>query len=130
MATEISSPRRELTPAAAVQKRVLEDEAHQPAVPSPLNPAGKEESARGGRAKKESLKKRENKAGSHAPESSRATPDPRSPRRRKSSLAPLRYKLPPPKASDFEAPRGPVFTPHHTVVTPDGEIVFNETSDQ
>ncbi|KAI9731103.1 MAG: hypothetical protein M1818_007961 [Claussenomyces sp. TS43310] len=128
MATESGSPRRELTPALP-QKRVLEDD-HQPAVSSPLNPSFKDEpAARVARAKKESLKKREAKGGSHAPESSRATPDPKSPRKEKTTLAPMRYKLPPPKLSDFEAPRSPVFTPHHTITTPDGTIEFNETSE-
>ena len=85
-------------------------------------------------AKKESLKKRESKAGSLAPDSSaRATPDPKSAKSKKSEpdLAPIRYKLPPPKSTDFEAPRGPIFIPADTRTAPDGsEIQFNETTDQ
>jgi hypothetical protein len=151
MSTGEKSPKRELTPtipttlASIPQKRVLEDD-HQPAVSSPLNPdfkAPKPEDVshtrdgRVSRPKKESLKKRESKAGSHAPDSSaRATPDPKSnipqkQKRRTSIPAPIRYKLPPPKATDFESPRGPVFIAAHTKTAPDGsEIHFNETTDQ
>jgi COMPASS component BRE2 len=143
-----ASPKRELTPTLAIssipQKRVLEDD-HQPTISSPLNPDFKfskaEDAAlareRAPRAKKESLKKRESKAGSLAPDTSaRATPDPKSNtlhRGEKGSdaPAPMRYKLPPPRSSDFEAPRGPIFVPCETKTAPDGtKIQFNETSDQ
>lgn len=141
---------REPTPSLAAiipslpQKRVLEDD-HQPAVSSPLNPdfkASKPDDApisreRASRAKKESLKKRESKGGSLAPDSSsaRATPDPKSSpqknKRKESGLAPTRYQLPPPKTSDFEVPRGPIFIPAHTKSLPEGkEVQFNETTDQ
>jgi COMPASS component BRE2 len=89
------------------------------------------------RAKKESLKKRESKAGSLAPDTSaRATPDPKAGIEKKSKKneappAPMRYKLPPPKLTDFEPPRGPIFIPSHAKTAPDGsEIQFNETTDQ
>lgn len=136
-----------LPPASAfAQKRALEDD-HQPAVSSPLNPEFKVQKTgdetpggireRASRAKKESLKKRESKAGSLAPEgSARATPDPRSSSssRKKAVIncvTPLRYKIPPPKLPDFEAPRGPTLVPSHTKTTPDGtEIQFHETTDQ
>lgn len=92
---------------------------------------------RAARAKKESLKKRESKGGSLAPESnSRATPDPKSSssfknKKKENAPALIRYKLPPPKTTDFEAPRGPIFLEAHTKVAPDGtEIQFNETSEQ
>jgi len=146
----IASPKREGTPSIAnpisslPQKRALEDD-HQPAVSSPLNPDFKPPKAedavltreRAPRTKKESLKKRESKAGSLAPETSaRATPDPKSSTSHKqkkasSAPAPMRYKLPPPKLSDFEAPRGPIFVPWETKTAPDGtEIQFNETTEQ
>jgi COMPASS component BRE2 len=130
--------------ASLPQKRALEDD-HQPAVSSPLNPdfkATKQDEAplvreRVSRAKKESLKKRESKGGSLAPDTSaRATPDPKSAPSKKHKtdanvLAPMRYKLPPPKPTDFEAPRGPIFVPSHTKAPPNGlEIQFNETTDQ
>ncbi|KAK6614415.1 ash2-trithorax family protein [Botrytis cinerea] len=136
-----------LPPASAfAQKRALEDD-HQPAVSSPLNPEFKVQKTgdetpggireRASRAKKESLKKRESKAGSLAPEgSARATPDPRSSSSSKKKavincVTPLRYKIPPPKLPDFEAPRGPTLVPSHTKTTPDGtEIQFHETTDQ
>jgi COMPASS component BRE2 len=149
MSTDENAPKREPTPtipipmASLPQKRVLEDD-YQPAVSSPLNPdfkAPKQDEAplareRASRAKKESLKKRESKGGSLAPDTSaRATPDPKStPKKHKrnaSAPAPMRYKLPPPKSTDFEAPRGPIFVPSHTKTTADGsEIQFNETTDQ
>jgi COMPASS component BRE2 len=149
MSTPEPPSKLEPIPAAPVpissipQKRALEDD-HLPTVSSPLNPdfktskddtpLGRERTAR---AKKESLKKRESKGGGlHATEtSSRATPDPKAntPKHKKSNevLAPIRYKLPPPKTTDFEAPRGPVFMPSHTKKTADGsEIQFSETTAQ
>jgi hypothetical protein len=156
MSTEgAGSPPREATPTATAsppitsipQKRALEDD-HQPAISSPLNPDFKpqpskhqDEAAlareRAPRAKKESLKKRESKAGSLAPDTSaRATPDPKAATSQKSKKheaapAPMRYKLPPPKLTDFEPPRGPIFIPSHVKTAPDGtEIQFNETTDQ
>ncbi len=156
MSTEdAGSPPREATPTATAsppitsipQKRALEDD-HQPAISSPLNPDFKPQPAkhqdeaalareRAPRAKKESLKKRESKAGSLAPDTSaRATPDPKAATSQKSKKheappAPMRYKLPPPKLTDFEPPRGPIFIPSHVKTAPDGtEIQFNETTDQ
>lgn len=124
------------------QKRALEDD-HLPTVSSPLNPDFKTPKddtplarERTSRQKKESLKKRESKGGGlNAPDtSSRATPDPKSsiPKHKKSGdvLAPIRYKLPPPKITDFDAPRGPILVPSHTKVSEGAEIQFNETTDQ
>ncbi|KAF4631558.1 hypothetical protein G7Y89_g6570 [Cudoniella acicularis] len=150
MSTGVPSPQREATPtfgapiSSIPQKRVLEDD-HQPTISSPLNPdfkpAKSAEDAplareRASRAKKESLKKRESKGGSLATDSSaRATPDPKASSSQKSKAkdnapAPIRYKLPPPKISDFEAPRGPIFVPAHTKTAPDGTVIqFNETTD-
>jgi COMPASS component BRE2 len=86
------------------------------------------------RTKKDSLKKRESKgtAGSVPDSNPRSTPD------RKlyrdpgpGEVAPLRYKLAPPKPSDFEQSRGPVFTSHHEVQDPEGRTIeFLETSEQ
>jgi COMPASS component BRE2 len=156
MSADGSSPQppRELTPTIPTipnpvstlpQKRALEDD-HQPAVSSPLNPDFKPSKLqddaplareRASRAKKESLKKRESKGGSLAPDTSaRATPDPKAStsnkRNRRGSIpTPIRYKLPPPKSTDFEAPRGPILIPSHTKTAPDGtKIQFNETTDQ
>ncbi|KOS21547.1 Set1 complex component ash2 [Escovopsis weberi] len=141
---DVGSPKRELTPSASLssipQKRAL-DEGHSPAVPSPLNPDGKadgqagaaEDASQAGRSKssrtkKETLKKREAKAGDSNP----ATPDPKTTNKEPAPIesGPLRYKLAPPKASDFDAPRGPVMTPHHQVLGADAETIeFMETSD-
>ncbi|KAI0011620.1 hypothetical protein F4779DRAFT_192309 [Xylariaceae sp. FL0662B] len=153
MATDADLPKRQITPvplpvlpiSSLPQKRALEDD-HAPPVSSPLNPKptpdvklSKTQShddisamarEKPSRAKKESLKKRESKAG-HGADSSRATPDPKA----KDLLShneysPLRYKLAPPKPSDFEPARGPVFAPHHEVPAPDGSTIqFHETSE-
>ena len=128
----MSSPdRRSTTPSVIPQKRAVEDE-HVPAVPSPLNPnPGKPKAApvREQREKKESLKKREAKGG---PDSRSGTPDPRAPpERRLSDTGPLRYKLAPPKPSDFDLPRSPITTLHHEVAVGDGAAIeFFETSEQ
>ncbi|KAI9792376.1 MAG: hypothetical protein M1835_007881 [Candelina submexicana] len=141
---ETSSPRRSATPSIP-QKRTLEDE-HVPAVPSPLNPdvsatrsrAGRERApAREQREKKESLKKRESKGPSTAGNSGRGgTPDGISSKRKTkgasaaaTTLAPLRYNLPAPKATEFSAPRGPTFTHHSTKTDCGQETEIYETSD-
>lgn len=145
MSAEGSSPKREPTPSAPIssipQKRALDDD-HQPAVSSPLNPDFKPKTEndaplareRASRAKKESLKKRESKAGSSAPESNgRSTPDPYSKKIKKEDniISPMRYKLAPPRIADFEPPRGGTFVPDHTKVAPDGSLIqFNEVQDQ
>ncbi|KAH8735590.1 hypothetical protein BGZ61DRAFT_526651 [Ilyonectria robusta] len=144
--SEVGSPKREPTPTAPLssipQKRAL-DEGHSPAVPSPLNPEVKPsdslppddttQAARSkpARTKKETLKKRESKGGALGPDSARATPDPKAAKEPKQSKSsPLRYKLAPPKPSDFELPRGPVLTVHHELQTPNGESVeFFEASE-
>jgi COMPASS component BRE2 len=145
MASDAASAKREPTPSAMPpsipQKRALEDD-HLPAVSSPLNPEAKmakaqvqiqddgHAMAREKRTKKDSLKKRESKG---APDSARATPDPKYPKQKEPAgeLAPMRYKLAQPKPTDFELSRGPVFTSHHEVKDPDGKsIEFFETSDQ
>ncbi|TVY15826.1 Set1 complex component ash2 [Lachnellula arida] len=150
MSTGEQTPKREATPSTAIPisaippKRAPDDD-HQPTVSSPLNPDFKpsrpQDDAplareRASRAKKESLKKRESKGGPLASETSgRATPDPKAStahkhKRKGSPPAPIRYKLPPPKSTDFEAPRGPIFIPAHTKKTPDGtEVQFQETTD-
>lgn len=145
MASEAEIPKREPTPTSSLssipQKRALEED-HVPAVPSPLNPDVKppgktqtnEEMApvtrdKPARVKKETLKKRESK-GAFGGDSSRETPDPKHRDPPLNESSPLRFKLAPPKPSDFEPPRGPVFTQHHEVEGPDGNIEFFETSEQ
>ncbi|KAL2266936.1 hypothetical protein VTJ83DRAFT_4213 [Remersonia thermophila] len=121
---------REGTPSTVPQKRAIDDD-HAPAVPSPLNPEPKKVHVdeatvtREKRTKKDSLKKRESKG---LPDSARATPDPKP--GPPAELAPVRYKLAHPRPTDFDFPRGPVFTPHHEVQGPDGRAVeFYETSE-
>jgi len=154
MATDNGSPRRESTPSATIPptslplKRTLDDD-HVPAVSSPLNPDVKPSQksqvqiqapednqiamSREKRAKKDSLKKREAKG--TAPggqDSSRATPDPKQQiDPTGGELAPMRYLLAPPKPSDFEQSRGPIFTSHHEVHDPEGRTIeFFETAEQ
>ncbi|CCC13276.1 hypothetical protein SMACR_07055 [Sordaria macrospora] len=144
MASDVGSPRREQTPSGAAttipQKRALEDD-HSPAVPSPLNPENKaapkvqiqapEETQQAAvlnrekRTKKDSFKKREAKAAAGGSDSSRATPDPKQQHKEPSinELLPARYKLAPPKLTDFEPARGPVFNSHHEVQGPEGETI-------
>ncbi|KAH8911435.1 hypothetical protein BR93DRAFT_949681 [Coniochaeta sp. PMI_546] len=158
MATDdTGTPQRELTPTAPPpaanptapsslpQKRALEDD-HSPAVSSPLNPEVKPPSkvqiqtsddsqtmGREKRTKKESLKKRESKgAPASGVDSARATPDPKHHGEPSAAeISPMRYKLAPPKPSDFEPARGPIFVPHHEVPSgADGSnIEFFETSE-
>ncbi|KAM0514189.1 hypothetical protein ACHAPE_007026 [Trichoderma viride] len=143
MVSDVGSPKRELTPTASLssipQKRAF-DEGHSPAVPSPLNPDVKpsseaqhaDDASQSGRskpvrAKKDTLKKREAKGGDSNP----ATPDPKAGREPEpSENRPLRYKLAPPKLSDFDPARGPVMTLHNQIDGPDGQAIeFMETSD-
>lgn len=149
---ETNPPQREQTPSGATlppsipQKRAVDDD-HNPAVSSLLNPDTKPSQrvqvqtpdevqttvSREKRTKKDSLKKRESKgAAPGLPDSSRATPDPKAQREiPPEEMAPLRYKLAPPKPSDFEQARGPVFTSHHEVQDPEGKTIeFLETSEQ
>lgn len=162
MATDVNIPKRQITPVpapvlpiSAPPKRSLEDD-HAPPVSSPLNPnldvkptksqsqsqpqlqppsyddpavMAREKPARN---KKETVKKRESKAGlGLGADSSRATPDPKFKDLPPNESSPLRYKLAPPKPSDFETARGPVFNPHHEVPAPDGSTIqFYETSEQ
>ncbi|KAI1482389.1 hypothetical protein F4774DRAFT_417084 [Daldinia eschscholtzii] len=149
MATDVDLPKRQITPVpvpvlpvSVPQKRPLEDD-YAPPVSSPLNPnpdikPNKSQShddvpamarEKPARSKKETLKKRESKAGAGA-DSSRATPDPKIKELPPNESSPLRYKLAPPRPSDFETARGPVFTPHHEVPAPDGSTIqFYETSE-
>ncbi len=126
------------TPASIPQKRPLgglEDEQHMPAVSSPLNPdstnsRSRRPPPREQREKKESLKKREAKGVDGARS---ATPDSQGQGRKgkKSTLSsnilsPIRYKLPPPKSTDFDPPKAPIFTP----IFAKAQRQFYESSEQ
>lgn len=143
MASGVETPKREPTPTSSIssipQKRAI-DEVNSPARPSPLNSDvkfadpplqaeddGQAARSKPSRVKKESLKKREAKGDGIPP-----TPDPKVEKEtEQSESSPLRYKLAPPKLSDFDPPRGPVLTVHHETIMPDGDAVqFYETSDQ
>lgn len=113
----------------------LEDEQHVPAVSSPLNPDSaaartRKQPAREQREKKESLRKREAKgvegtrhgtpdAPSQAKKAKKSTPP-------AIALSPIRYKLAPPKPTDFDPPKPPVLTPTYTRA----QRQFYESSEQ
>jgi COMPASS component BRE2 len=144
MASDSESSKQEpaftLALSSIPQKRAI-DEVHSPARPSPLNPDvkfadppsqtdddGQASRLKPGRVKKETLKKREAKGDSIPP-----TPDPKAAVKEveQSESSPLRYKLAPPKLSDFDPHRGPVLAQHHEAIMRDGDAVeFFETSDQ
>jgi COMPASS component BRE2 len=146
MSQDVEAPKREPTPTTSLSSIPLKrtaEEAHSPAVPSPLNAEvnsnsqshlhgqdDTQQAKKSARAKKDTLKKREAKGSDSTP----ATPDARAAKGKTSEQAasgPLRYKLAPPKLSDFEPPRGPVLTFHHEVQTAaDDPVDFYETSDQ
>ncbi|KAK4226168.1 hypothetical protein QBC38DRAFT_235618 [Podospora fimiseda] len=151
LADTTNCPQRETTPipsSSIPQKRALLEEDHSPAISSPLNPDVASKSTtqkvqfqtpeetvtntmtREKRTKKDSLKKRESKG--LAPfESSRSTQAAnKAPKESLADMAPLRYKLAPPKPTDFDLARGPIFTSHHETTDPSGnQIEFFETSD-
>ena len=113
----------------------LDEEQHVPAVSSPLNPdfanaRTRKQPPREQREKKESLRKREAKG---VEGTRHDTPDvPSQGEKAKKSvpaaivLSPIRYKLAPPKPTDFDPPRAPVLTPTYTRA----QRQFYETSEQ
>ena len=126
MAETSSTPVTFATSTLIPPKRAIGDEdAHAPAVSSPLNPdfasarARKAPPAREQREKKESLKKRESKG-----DAVRAgTPDMQNQGRtskKKGIETPsnmhslIRYTIPPPKLEDFDPPGAPVLVPSMT----------------
>ncbi|KAI4093661.1 MAG: hypothetical protein LQ344_002726 [Seirophora lacunosa] len=123
MATETSPRPRSATPSTIVpQKRalILDDEQHIPAVSSPLNPdaatsRSRKAPAREQREKKESLKKREAKgvdtARSATPDTQTSTKKSKKIEKPPDVVRPLRYYTKPPNPSDFDPPRGPIFSP-------------------
>ncbi|KAL8975169.1 MAG: hypothetical protein Q9197_000593 [Variospora fuerteventurae] len=133
-----TSPRpRSATPSAIPQKRALnlDDEQHIPAVSSPLNPdaatsRSRKAPAREQREKKESLKKREAKgvdtARSATPDTQTHTKKTKKILKTPDVVRPLRYYTKPPNSSDFDPPRGPIFSP----VLEKANREFNECFEQ
>ncbi|KAH0420637.1 ash2-trithorax family protein [Colletotrichum camelliae] len=134
-------PPREPTPGGSLPsstavplKRPALEEDFTPSVPSPLNPDVRSTPKPPGadempakRSKKETLKKRESKGVS---DSNRGTPDPKHKEPKQSDYSPMRYKLAPPKPSDFEPAKPPIFIHHHDVPALDGgQVQFYETSE-
>lgn len=141
----VASPKREHTPSSTAplpsipQKRPLEDDHHQPAVSSPLNPEFKPAKTatiqedvpfardRAPRTKKESLKKREG--------GERSTPEVKAPKPSKKKvekavIVPVRFLVPTPKLVDFEVPQGAISVPAHTRIGPDGKVIQYHDFDQ
>ncbi|KYK59571.1 COMPASS complex protein [Drechmeria coniospora] len=150
MSSDVGSPKREPTPTAAsslssIPKKRALDDGHCPSILSPLNTETKlsEHQApddstpvsrfKPTRVRKDTLKKREAKGGGGGGgEAALATSDPSNGRSAtpESEMGPLRYKLAPPKPSDFDLPRGPVMASHHEVTLSGGQSVqFFETSE-
>lgn len=113
---------RSSTPSVPSKRQFsIEDEQHIPTVSSPLNPdfanaRTRKQPPREQREKKESLKKREAKGTTDG--ARHGTPDVQSQSKRSKKqdqaltvLSPIRYKLAPPKSTDFDIPRAPIFTP-------------------
>lgn len=103
-----------------------------PAIPSPLNP---EVRGRSQRERKETAKKREATRGTTptvpAKRKSTATSNNRS-ASAQSAPSPMRFQIPPPKTSDYDPPKPPVFASHEPLpfTTPDGLTELKKVTDQ
>jgi len=127
-------------PASLPASLSLPPQDHLPAISSPLNPdvaASKPRPfkppprEREPREKKETLKKRE--ASGNVQNQTSTVPS----KRKASGVAvsapsPMRYSIPEPRLSDYDAPREPNFVSHEPLplITPDGEIELKRPSDQ
>lgn len=103
-----------------------------PTISSPLNP---EVRARSQRERKETAKKREATRGTTPTvPSKRKAPGPSNGRHAvaQSAPSPMRYQIPPPKTSDYDPPRPPVFASHEPLpfTTPDGMTELKKVTDQ
>jgi COMPASS component BRE2 len=129
--TDSLSPSRGNTPSAIPTERHLES-THAPSVPSPLNPAAASKATlkpvqREQREKKETLKKREASSVGRG-----ATPDVKSKKQKGPSVpSPMRFSIPEPKLSDYEAPRDTMFVSHepNPIFTPDGSTELRKAYD-
>lgn len=156
MSSDLLTPRRDATPTATFasslpQKRAFDDDLHAPAISSPLNPDFKpskkdqqhtprEEGtpsmpARSGPGRpKKDAKKRETKGAQAGyalgDDSSRVSPDPNEKPVPPSEASPARYKVPPPKPSDFEPPRPPQLSFQHEIEIDGKTIEFYDNSEQ
>jgi COMPASS component BRE2 len=109
-------------------------EVHAPAIPSPLNPQAPAKPpkppppVREQREKKESLKKREATGNARG-----NTPDVKSKKVKGPTVpSPMRYSIPEPKQSDYEAPKDPAFMSHEPIpiFAPDGKMELKRPIDQ
>ncbi|THW91143.1 Set1C complex protein [Aureobasidium pullulans] len=110
--------------------RLMQENA--PTVPSPLNP---EVRGRSQRERKETAKKREATRGTTptVPAKRKATGSSNSRHAGpQSAPSPMRYQIPPPKTSDYDPPKPPVFTSHEPTpyMTPDAKMELKKVTDQ
>ncbi|KAK5166811.1 hypothetical protein LTR04_000221 [Oleoguttula sp. CCFEE 6159] len=136
--TDIPSSSRGATPnpPSAIPQALAEP--HIPAVSSPLNPDTSvlataarprptKAPAREQREKRDTIKKRESTA-------KNGTPDRVADRKGAATRgvpSPMRYAIPPPRTSDYDPPRPPLFLSHepNPFVTPDGEVELKRPVD-
>ncbi|KAG9513139.1 Set1C complex protein, partial [Aureobasidium melanogenum] len=115
---------------SAEAHRLMQENA--PTISSPLNP---EVRARSQRERKETAKKREATRGTTPTvPSKRKAPGPSNSRHAvaQSAPSPMRYQIPPPKTSDYDPPRPPIFTSHEPLpyTTPNGKTELKKVTDQ
>ncbi|KAF2733905.1 Ash2-trithorax family protein [Polyplosphaeria fusca] len=118
---------RSNTPTLAPPMRRPLEEDHAPAVSSPLNPnpdgaarARPRAPPREQREKRETLKKREASANTRG-----NTPNPKSSKQEgPSAQSPMRYSIPEPRATDYDAPKEGLLQSHepNPIFTPDGQF--------
>ena len=121
------------TPSANPHLRRPLEEDHAPAVSSPLNPnpdgaarARPRAPPREQREKRETLKKREASANTRA-----STPNPKQKKEQPSADSPMRYSIPEPRLSDYDAPKDGAFTSHepNPLYAPDGRSELKKPQD-
>jgi COMPASS component BRE2 len=133
MADQQTHSRSNTPTANPLLRRPLEED-HAPAISSPLNPnpdgaarARPRAPPREQREKRETLKKREASANTRA-----STPNPKQQKKERASAdSPMRYSIPEPKYSDYDAPKDGIFTPHEPtpLYAPDGRTELKKPQD-
>jgi COMPASS component BRE2 len=131
----MADPQSQLEPPRVVIAPRRPDDDHAPTISSPLNPDAASRNkqpkpiVREQREKKESLKKRE----STAARSSAASQQQRDEQRGAFEVpTPMRYTIPTPELSHYNAPKPVVFASHepNPIFAPDGETELKKSVDQ
>jgi COMPASS component BRE2 len=119
------------SPAPAGEAHRLMMQENAPAISSPLNP---EVRGRSQRERKETAKKREATRGTTptVPAKRKMNASNNRPGPAQSAPSPMRFQIPPPKTSDYDPPKPPVFTSHEPqpYTTPDGKTELQKVTDQ